>query len=219
MLVRFTEKNYVHRMGIYYHFYAQFRRDGEWVVPAEYKETLDDSERERNLGYFAWFKASDSGFARVFAGESPIIPLSPELPEGIRSTELFKQYEWTWDEGYVGHLGLGEFMLDSWPDTYLHVSRHVETRLVSVFTDGNQPFPETRLRQVGVPEAEIHEMTWWRRGIVDGPIRASRRRSEVTEVSWKESLAQIFSEQCYKPLLHLRNFGEDGDIRVICRRG
>lgn len=203
-------------MGLDYHFYAQFFRDDQWVVPPEFQATQGF---RRGLGYFVWFNQSDLAFRQIFVGNSAMISLRREQPHGIASTELFRRCAHAWDEWYLGHVGLEELMLDSWSDTFQHIALDVEPRLAHAFTDGNQSFPEKSLLQLGMSQPQIDEMTsTHRRRFVDGPIVHRPQNSQFIEVTWKANLVELIVEWRYQALFTLREFGRDEDIRIICHR-
>jgi len=216
-------------MGYAYGFHLEVRSSGEWLVPedlADYPVTFPI----RRCGCFVDFDHRDYR-ATLFWGTNSIFPLRPGLPPDRSPRSAFTIYLDSLADGGAEqrlHWAPAEdLMIDLWDQSTFLLRSSVSARYVSLFGDGQQPFPYKELLIAGLPEDDFDRLIGYCRDswITDAPIDPTHNwqlprllqvsPGQYVHVTWRETISSLMGKETASAFKGLARYGPWQDLRVI----
>jgi hypothetical protein len=214
-------------MGLDYNFYFAYRCAQGWYVPPDFR---NHGGEQSQIGYFAWMHRRDVT-AHLFFGESRLFEMLPGPPPDWERYPFFRFRQPQDYEGYLWSLSGPELMLDAWDKTIIVVQTDLAAQYAHLFGDGQQPFPDKSLQDVGVDERTIDRLGntsyyAFQTKIAEAPIdrTTGRYRNQLSQVepdylvsvTWTETLSGFIGEWRNRAFQSLRQYGNEEDLHVTC---
>jgi hypothetical protein len=217
-------------MPIYHHFYIECRTNDGWVVPPGFRAESWTFECDERFGGFAW-AGPGAGWLELFGRVNSQFPMHAGPPDDRRGSPLLQYldqfYDYEANDSALCWMPYSELFIDCWNTDSVTVGREIPAEFALAFGNGENPFPEEKLLDLGLTETELENFRYRRRMEPPIDVTTGRRRYEIAErppdhlvaVTWRETIAQFVGEPHAHLFQGMRQFGRDDDLRILSRRG